>query len=847
MGRIARRKRGFRDGKRMRILSMLFGNNSGGGASSILDGAPFKAQLITSLILNMGTGSPTYTRATTATFTDFEGVIRTAISGEARFQGARRVANLLTYTEDAANAAWLVSAAGSGSTPTKTTNYAAAPDGTTTAQRVQFNVGAGTASTDVSAFYQSPVCTTALNSVWIKSATGSDQKITLRARASSTVDDSNITATSTWTQISKLQTGGTAIFAMVQRGDWKTANTADILIWHPQCEDVTGQSVQTAGEYVSVGVLSSPYHGAGVDGVKYFSTTLAGLPISSSTAKYARLPGVAGSYFSTPDSVANSITGDIDIRVKAALTDWTPAAFNTLVAKRQAGGQFSFRFAIDTAGKLYFEASADGTASYSVTSGSATGFTDGAEGYVRATRVSSTGVVDLLRSADGVNWTSLTGGATTAGNIFDSTSIVEIGSLLGGTAHQLNGRIYQAQIFNGINGTLAVNFNANDYSTGTTWAASSTGETWTINGGATIFGAGASAPFDATGPKGYLSEGSRQNSALQSQALGVTTWAAFSAAATTGNNVVAPDGTTTATKVVEDATAASARQSSQLTITIGAGESLAMSVYVKRVVGTRHAYLACSDGTNFFRAVFNLDTVAVGNSSTGGTGTYTSGAIESLSNGWFRCTIVGKVGAASTSVNLFVGNMSQATDSTSTTYNGDGSSALAWWGGMLERNSTFASTYIPTTTVAVTRNADVLTYPSNGNVLGASGWAYAEIYRTAAYSLGGDAAIVGSGANSVPSVVRAGNLAIYDGTAYRSFNALTASQSLKVATEWAGSASSGAIGGVVASSGFDGDIGVSTNIEIGSYNSLNQFFGTIRNVRIGQSALSAGTLGNITT
>ncbi len=53
-----------------------------------------------------------------------------------------------------------------------------------------------------------------------------------------------------------------------------------------QVEDVTGQSIQTVGDYVSTSVLTTaPYHGANVDGVKYFNTTLAGVKIPDSTIK----------------------------------------------------------------------------------------------------------------------------------------------------------------------------------------------------------------------------------------------------------------------------------------------------------------------------------------------------------------------------------------------------------------------------------------------------------------------------------------------------------------------------------------------------------------------------------
>ncbi len=42
-----------------------------------------------------------------------------------------------------------------------------------------------------------------------------------------------------------------------------------------QVEDVTGQSIQTVGDYVSTSVLTTaPFHGSNVDGVKCFNTTL---------------------------------------------------------------------------------------------------------------------------------------------------------------------------------------------------------------------------------------------------------------------------------------------------------------------------------------------------------------------------------------------------------------------------------------------------------------------------------------------------------------------------------------------------------------------------------------------
>ena len=47
-----------------------------------------------------------------------------------------------------------------------------------------------------------------------------------------------------------------------------------------QIENITGQSISLPAEYVSTNVLSSPFHGAMVDGVKYFDTDLSGNQLS---------------------------------------------------------------------------------------------------------------------------------------------------------------------------------------------------------------------------------------------------------------------------------------------------------------------------------------------------------------------------------------------------------------------------------------------------------------------------------------------------------------------------------------------------------------------------------------
>src|SRR3990167_9667638 len=70
----------------------------GGALSSSLYPTPsFQATLQTTLVPEFGSGSltPTFSRATTAYVQDWEGIYWLVLSGESKFTGARRVANLI--------------------------------------------------------------------------------------------------------------------------------------------------------------------------------------------------------------------------------------------------------------------------------------------------------------------------------------------------------------------------------------------------------------------------------------------------------------------------------------------------------------------------------------------------------------------------------------------------------------------------------------------------------------------------------------------------------------------------------------------------------------------------------
>jgi hypothetical protein len=92
--------------------------------------------------------------------------------------------------------------------------------------------------------------------------------------------------------------------------------------------------------------------------------------------KYAFNMLTNGDYFSTPDSVNNSITGDITLIVELNPTTWTPASVQTILAKDDVATQRSYSFSLQTSGVIRFNFSLDGTTMTSVDSTVATGFTN---------------------------------------------------------------------------------------------------------------------------------------------------------------------------------------------------------------------------------------------------------------------------------------------------------------------------------------------------------------------------------------------------------------------------------------------------------------------------------------
>lgn len=203
------------------------------------------------------------------------------------------------------------------------------------------------------------------------------------------------------------------------------------------------------------------------------------------------MPGTSGNDASTPDSATNSVTGDIDVRIKTSLPDWTPGSLSTHASKfRSSDNNRSWWFHQRTDGTLGLRWSTDGTNEILEYSSAAVGASDGTTKRVRYTLDVSNGSnvyeVRFYTSDDGSTWTSLgstrTGGSATS--IFNSAAVVRVGGVGTGT-ETLSGAVYYAEVRSGIDGTKVAVFDPDNApsTASTTWAAteSSSFETWTIN------------------------------------------------------------------------------------------------------------------------------------------------------------------------------------------------------------------------------------------------------------------------------------------------------------------------------------------------------------------------------
>jgi len=173
--------------------------------------------------------------------------------------------------------------------------------------------------------------------------------------------------------------------------------------------------------------------------------------------------------------------------------------------------------------------------------------------------------------------------------------------------------------------------------------------------------------------KGVLIEGARTNLCLQSQTFDNASWTK-NRSSISADAIAAPDGTTTADKLVEDTTVTNNHRVFQSITTTAVATT--WSVYAKAAERSWIYLRIDRSDTTTPQAWFNLGSGVVGTVAGAG---LTSG-ISALGNGWYRCWVV--IDAALAGANQPIIGM--ATADNSTNYTGDGTSGLYLWGAQLE-------------------------------------------------------------------------------------------------------------------------------------------------------------------
>jgi len=260
-----------------------------------------------------------------------------------------------------------------------------------------------------------------------------------------------------------------------------------------------------------------------------------------------------------------------------------------------------------------------------------------------------------------------------------------------------------------------------------------------------------------------LVEPSGTNALSYSEEFDNAAWGKSAMTVSTGTTALftAPDGTTNADKII----ATSGNVAHNINRSGIASAAYTFSVFAK--AGEESVISLWLRGASV-RAEFNLVSGTVSNITT------TSARIENYGNGWYRCTVYDST--AGTTAHVY-GRGGAA-------YAGNGSDGFYLWGAQLETGSV-ATSYIPTTTGSVTRNADVISVSGAvSGVIGQSeGTLYAEVDIRAFANLGVFLSISNGGGNDRIEIYKNTDSKIYfdrvsatqgGGSTTVSSNALTA-------------------------------------------------------------------------
>lgn len=213
-------------------------------------------------------------------------------------------------------------------------------------------------------------------------------------------------------------------------------------------------------------------------------------------------------------------------------------------------------------------------------------------------------------------------------------------------------------------------------------------------------------------PTFYVENG-RTNSALFSEDGTNAAWTS-----TLGTSLamtsVGPDGVTNSGVTMTEDAGNTNHRTIHSSIAFTANTKQSFSVFVKAGSRSKCGFLVDGNATGQFGADLNLATGAISEFHAGA-GSAAPSVVRAVAfgNSWYRIEITGICDATSTAANCYLFMFDGASSLASRTYQGNGTGTVSWFGFMQEKDQVFPSSYIKTTTVAVTRNQDQWSAPYN--------------------------------------------------------------------------------------------------------------------------------------
>ena len=212
--------------------------------------------------------------------------------------------------------------------------------------------------------------------------------------------------------------------------------------------------------------------------------------------------------------------------------------------------------------------------------------------------------------------------------------------------------------------------------------------------------------YSLGGCPNILLEPQRTNLLTYSSSFDTATWIKSRCVAS-ANTTISPSGVQDAETITET-TFTNNFSGVEQAIAVINGTTYTQSVFVKRgnIDFFSVGYFIVGGATG--RVIYNLNTKLVTNSSN-----ITSSSITDFPNGWVRISITYTANATNTNYAAYF----HTKNSGAVNYNGNGTGFTEIWGAQLEAGS-YATSYIPTTTASVTRNADIASKTGISSLIG---------------------------------------------------------------------------------------------------------------------------------